>query len=52
MQLICFRWSHDRGPGPDEAEPIVFVLSAEVIVTVPWTMMHRVDQLNQARDPF
>lgn len=43
MKLICSRRSHDRGPCPDEAE---------AIVTVPWTVMHRVDQPNQARDLF
>lgn len=47
MKLIDLRRFLDRGPGPDEAEPIV--LSAVVAVAVPSILMHGFDPLNHAR---
>lgn len=52
MKLIHLRRFHDRGCGPDEAEPIVLVVSAVVTVAVPWIPMRRFDPLDHARHLF
>lgn len=49
MKLIHLRRFHDRGSGPEEAEPIVLVLSAVVAVAVPSILMRRFDLLGHAR---